>query len=80
MTEFRLLTDRQGHSAPAGAPCPECGKAIGGWTADSGSVRYSAAYISGGALLMREDDRAGHASDRLRAFFKLYIDNYLYRL
>src|SRR4051812_27342835 len=71
VSEFRLLADEQGHAPPLGAPCPQCGKAIGGLI--EGSVRYSAAYLSGGAVLLCEDGRAGHGSDRLRAYLSVGV-------
>ncbi len=62
MSVFRLLADDGGHAAPFGTPCPECGKPVG----SSGGC--SAAYLSGGALLLREDGHHGHSSDQLRAY------------
>src|SRR4051794_34793878 len=62
MGEFRLRADGDDHATPAGSPCPECGRPVGGMQ------HFRAAYLSGGAVLMSADGRFGHASDRLRAF------------
>jgi hypothetical protein len=62
VADFRVLSGSDGHAAPADLTCLACGRAL----VQDGC--YLSAYMSGGAMLMSQDGRTGHESDRLQGF------------